>query len=222
MADERLIPPPSPDRPPLKVNVLERARTTATTLAPLFPYVDEGSIVPCISVFRGGPGRRYGRFQHLNSVDEVIVMLDAPAGLVLVGPKLHPVAAPFEDVEDPENSAISLITQRQLFGKPHHEEYRFLCDACDRRLSVARFDATPPARGSAGPPAPFPTLVEGCAAARRHNADEESRRCKHCGHLNEPFPLEAWGWEEYTEQSAVSERARASMQAASADPAAGE
>jgi len=46
---------PSPNRSPLKVNVYEFAKDPATTLAPLFPYFDAGSIVPCLSVFRGGP-----------------------------------------------------------------------------------------------------------------------------------------------------------------------
>jgi len=68
---ENSIPARSPNRSPLKVNVFEFARDAATTLAPLFPYFDTGSIVPGLSVFRGEPGRCYGRFQHFNTVDEV-------------------------------------------------------------------------------------------------------------------------------------------------------
>jgi hypothetical protein len=109
------IPVPASDRTPLKVNVYEFARHSATTLAPLFPYVDAGSIVPCLSVFHGGPGRRYGRFQHFNSVDEVISLFTDPARLVSVGSKLHLVGAPFDDPEDPENMALAVITQRQNF-----------------------------------------------------------------------------------------------------------
>lgn len=210
----RSIPPPDPSRPPLKANVFEMARNTATTLAPLFPYFDEGSIVPCLSVFRGGEGRRYGRFQHFNTVDEVIMMFGTPPGLVFVGPKLHPVGAPFEDVADPNNVAVALITQRQLFATPHREEYRFLCDECDRRLSVSPFDASPAKRGESDDGRPFPTIVEGYAAATRHNSQEENLRCKHCGHQNEPFPIEAWGWGEYAHQSDVAAKARSAMQAA--------
>jgi hypothetical protein len=98
---KKSISAPSPNRSPLKVNVYEFAKDAATTLAPLFPYFDAGSIVPCLSVFRGGPGRRYGRFQHFDTVDEVILMFSNPAGLVSVGPKLHMVAAPFDDPDDP-------------------------------------------------------------------------------------------------------------------------
>lgn len=210
------IAPPDPGRPPLKANVFEYAQNTSTTLAPLFPYFEEGSIVPCVSVFRGGAGRRYGRFQHFNTVDEVIMMFGSPPGMLFVGPKLHPVGAPFENTEDPNNTALALITQRQLVGKPQREEYRFLCDGCDRRLSVWRFDATPPKRGEQPARMAFPTIIEGRSAAERHNEAEEDLTCRHCGHENEPFPLAEWGWNEYAEQTRVAAVAEASINAASA------
>lgn len=213
------IPPPSADRPPRKVNLFEAAKNSATTLAPLFPYLDEGSIVPCVTVQRGGEGRRYGRFQHLNTVDEVIMMFGTPGGLIFVGPKLHPVSTPFDDPEYPFDATIALITQRQLIGKPQREEYRFLCDGCDRRLSVTAFDATPPERGTdRSPDDLFPTLVEGYRAAKAHNADEANLRCRHCGHLNERFPFELWGWDVYAEQGAVAARIRAATIAAASPP----
>ena len=224
---KKSIAAPSPNRSPLKVNVYEFARHAATTLAPLFPYFDAGSIVPCLSVFRGGPGRRYGLFQHFNTVDEVILMFTNPAGLVSVGPKLHMVGAPFDDPEDPENMAIAVITQRQSFDKPHTEEYRFLCEECGRRLFVERFDATPPPRnaeGNGNPPPPFTTVVEGARAAERFNADDKTRHCAHCGHQNAPFPIDEWGWETYVGQSRAADTAKTQMQsmrtAAAATPAA--
>ena len=213
--NKKSIPAPAPDRPPLKVNVFEVARNSATTLAPLFPYVDAGSIVPCVSVFRGGPGRRYGRFQHFNTVDEVILMFTSPAGLVSVGPKLHEVGAPFDDPEDPKNMAIAVITQRQCFDAPHTEEYRFLCEQCGRRLLVERFDATPPKRSGEKEPSeqrPFATVVEGNLAAERFNADESARHCKHCGHQNDVFPIDEWGWGVYAGQSQVADSAKAELE----------
>jgi hypothetical protein len=213
---ELTIPPPTSDRCPLKVNLFDYAKNTATTLAPLFPYLDEGSIVPCITVQRGGPGRRYSRFQHLNTVDEVIMMFGTPGGMLFVGPKLHPVSAPFDDPKYPLDATIALITQRQLIGKPQREEYRFLCDNCDRRLSVAAFDATPQSRdATSDTDALFPTLVEGYRAAKAHNADEANLRCTHCGHMNERFPFETWGWDVYAEQGAVAANIRAATSAAS-------
>ena len=214
--NELTIPPPAPDRAPLKANVFEFAQNSVTTLAALFPYTDAGSIVPCVSVFRGGPGRRYGRFQHFNTVDEVIMLFGGLPGLVRVGPKLHPVSAPFPDAEDPNAGAVALITQRQLIGKPHREEYRFLCDQCDRRLSMHRFDTTPAERSGTNDQAPFVTILEGYEAAVQHNAKQENLVCPHCGHENELFPVEEWGWEGFAHQSEVAANARAQMSAATA------
>src|SRR5215469_828653 len=92
------IPPPTGDKEPLKTNIYRFIQTSVTALAPLFPYFDEGSIVPCSATFRGAPGRRFGRFQHFNTVDEVVVVFGSQnamgvPGLVYVGPKLHLVRA---------------------------------------------------------------------------------------------------------------------------------
>ena len=46
LEDTRRIPPPDPDREPLKVNVYERMAKAASQLMPLFPYDSAGAIVP--------------------------------------------------------------------------------------------------------------------------------------------------------------------------------
>jgi hypothetical protein len=219
---ERTIPRPEPGRPPLKANVYWFVQTATTTLAPLFPYFDEGSIVPCVASFRGAPGKRYGRFQHFNTVDEVVVVfggtgrLAQGAGLVRVGPKLHMVTGPLEDPEDPAAMAISVITQRQSIGKRQREEVRFVCEKCDRRLFVMEFDGTPGKRGTAkgeGPTA-FVTILESYEAARRFNDDEANRKCRHCGHENPPFPIESWAWQVYPSQAEIARCGFAAMAAA--------
>jgi hypothetical protein len=222
---QRAIKKPDPNREPLKANVYRLVQCSPTALVPLFPYVDEGSIVPCAATFSGGPGRRYGRFQHFNTVDEIAVMFGASgqlsrgAGLVRVGPKLHMVQAPMENQEDPANSGVVVITQRQSIGKEQREEYRFVCDKCDRRLFVMEANATPPKRGEQPRNAPFLTIIETSEAARRFNEDETARKCKHCGHQNPPFPSESWGWDVYARQSEVARRAEASLTAACTAPA---
>ncbi|MDB5409974.1 MAG: hypothetical protein JWL84_4886 [Rhodospirillales bacterium] len=227
----RQIPPPSGDREPLKTNIFAFVQNSQSALAPLFPYVDEGAIVPCAATFRGAPGRRFGRFQHFNTVDEVLLVFGAEgalrqaSGLVRVGPKLHMVTAPFEDPEREESVRVVAITQRQLIGKPHREEYRFVCDKCDRRLFVYEVDATPPQRGkqreTLGDYAPFITIAETYEAARRFNADPEARHCKHCGHDNPPFPIESWAWNTHIDQSAIAKIGHDSLTAATAAAARG-
>jgi len=218
MTTERTIPKPDPEREPLKVNVYRFVQNCTTALAPLFPYVDEGSIVPCAATFRGAPGRRYGRFQHFNTVDEVAVMWGGSgaqsraAGLIHVGPKLH-LVAPMEHAENPDDTNVIVITQRQSIGKVQREEVRFICDKCDRRLFVEELDATPAKRGtkpSLGT-APFITIAETYKATQRFNADEAARKCAHCGHQNPPFPIEEWGWGLYVNQSEIAQRGARSI-----------
>lgn len=206
----RTIPTPDPDREPMKANVFAFAQSCPVTLAPMFPYLDEGAIVPCVATFRGAPGKSYGRFQHFNTVDEVAVVWGASGaqrrgvGLIHVGPKLHMVQ-PMETAESPDDTGLIVITQRQAIGKEQREEVRFVCEKCDRRLFLYELDATPAKRGTkqaAGTYA-FKTVLESCEAARRFNADEAARTCKHCGHVNAPFPIDAWAWEIYANQSAI-------------------
>jgi len=218
---QRSIPKPDPEREPMKANVYRLVQASPTALVPLFPYLDEGAIVPCAATFSGGPGKRYGRFQHFNTVDEVAVMFGASgqlsrgSGLVRVGPKLHMVQAPMENSEDPANAGVTVITQRQAIGKEQREEYRFVCEKCDRRLFIHALDATPPKRGTQAPGiAPFITLAGSYEAARLYNADEAGRLCKHCGHQNPPFPLENWAWDFHISQSQLADVGAKSLAAA--------
>lgn len=221
MTTTRTIPKPDPAREPLKVNIFRFVQNCPVTLAPLFPYLDEGSIVPCASTFKGAPGKFYGRFQHFNTVDEVAVMWGASGpqgrgvGLVHVGPKLH-LVQPMEHADNPDDTRIAVITQRQAIGKEQREEIRFICEKCDRRLFVYELDATPPRRGTkpAAGTSAFTTVIESCEAARRFNADEAARKCKHCGHQNAPFPIEAWAWDIYVNQAQIARSGTQSLGAA--------
>ena len=217
---KRTIPPPSGDKEPLKANVYQFVQFTKTALAPMFPYFDEGSIVPCTATFRGGPKVDYSRFQHFNTVDEILLTFGAEGsmrggGLLRVGPRLHMVQSPLADTRKTENLALSVITQRQSVDQPQKEEIRFVCKKCDRRLFVKAYDATPPKRGKQekvlGPHPVFATIPESYRAAKEFNADPDARVCKHCGRKNKLFPIEAWGWEHYVEQAEVSTQAYDAM-----------
>src|SRR5579884_2271475 len=99
----------------------------------MFPYLDPGSMVPCISVqlWGGGPP---GFYVHQNSVDEVYVCWGARdayqvPGLVRVGPKVHGVGRrptpPGETQapsgEQPAGVSMAVITQRQSPAANQHE-----------------------------------------------------------------------------------------------------
>jgi hypothetical protein len=220
---QRTIAKPDPKREPMKVNVYRFVQNCPTALAPLFPYLDEGSIVPCAASFRGGPGKGLGRFQHFNTVDELGLVWGASGkpgrgvGMVYVGAKLHMVQ-PLNPADDPDDSVVVVITQRQKIGEPQREEMRFVCEKCDRRLLMVEIDATPPKRGTgfSGAPLRFETIAMSYEAAKKFNADEAARTCGHCGHVNPPFPLDNWAWGVHVEQSELARKSAASM--ASAKP----
>lgn len=196
---------------PMKVNVYAFMRTLGTTLAPMFPYQDPGSIVPCVSAFRGGPGRSFGVFQHFNTVDEVMVNFGSRGtavrpGMVVAGPQLHQVGVRMSDPDDSEACQISVITQRQAEpGTPQHEHVTFFCTKCQAPLVEHKFSsqATPEVRAkyAAGDYDALETVIESAQAALAYNNEPDAQTCKKCGHVNEPFPLGPWGWDRYLEQS---------------------
>jgi hypothetical protein len=206
------IPPPPPDKEPLKQNAFEFMRGANSTLIPFFPYLDEGAIAPAGTVYYGADPH-FGNFEHYNDVDEVFIVFAARgarfrSGTVRVGPRRHYVGSPFTG-EDPDAMCLVVITQRQSVGKPQREQVIFRCAECRHELINHEFDATPPKRGtqrdSVGPHAPFQTLVEGVTAYESYN---EHLRCPKCGHENAAFPTDRWGNNRYAAQTQVVRWAR--------------
>jgi hypothetical protein len=206
---------PADDKQPLKVNIFEFMQGANSALIPLFPYLDEGAIVPCGTLFDGGPGIFYGSFEHFNDVDEVSITFAAEGsryrpGFVRVGPRQHFVGNPFGPDDDQNAYALIVITQRQLVGRPQKERVIFRCTTCKNELLNHEFDATPAPRGrqraTRGEPAPFTTIIESVATYRTYN--EAHRTCPKCGHVNERFPLELWGVDRYASQNQKVRRGR--------------
>ncbi len=216
------IPPPRDDRPPLKANVFEASRSSTCTLAPLFPYLHAGAIVPTIALFWGRREGDYGHFEHFNTIDEVVIVLGADGavgrartGLVRVNAKTHMVGKFLPDPENPEQFALISITQRQSENAPQREAVWFKCEKCQTDLMRLEFDWQPVAtreqEAALGAYPPLETVVKSSHAAERYNAN---RRCPKCGHDNGPFPLERWGWDRYAAQSTAIRKAQAVLASA--------
>jgi hypothetical protein len=219
-----VIPPPRRDRPPLRANIFAAMQKGNTALMPLFPYLHPGAMVPAGAVLQGGPNRSYGHFFHHNTVDEVVVAFAAngsllQTGQVFVGGRVHGVNSFLKDEKDPASYAVMCITQRQSEGAPQNEAISVQCAKCRREVFRRDFEVTPPA-DALETDYPFPTLVMTLEVFRDYNADAMLRTCGGCGHVNEPFPAAAWGWDVYVSQSekvidgrkslaAVAERAHA-------------
>jgi hypothetical protein len=207
LEDTRRIPPPDPDREPLKANVYERMSKAAAQLMPLFPYDSAGSIVPCGAVLVGGPDMEYGHFFHWNTVNEVVVAYGAnsamlAAGQIMATQQLHGVNSFLRDEKDPEAYAIMVITQHQSAAGDQSEALIARCKGCKAELVRHSYDATPHGLpgydakryGAADDPVrQFATTVGSAEFSDLRNS-EQGRTCAKCGRVNYVFPGELWGW----------------------------
>lgn len=219
---ELSMPPAAADKQPLKCNVYEYARTLVSTLTPMFPYVDEGAMVPTIALFYGQPGGDYGYFEHENTVDEVAIVFGSgattgrgKAGLVRASARSHGVGNLLSEPDSPESFSLVSVTQRQSTGVPQKEAVAFTCAACSTEVYREEFDSTPPRRGmqkdEVGPVGHLHTIYGSARTALNYNADEKNRTCPKCGNVNEPFPLGRWGWDRYRDMTDIIREAHQSL-----------
>lgn len=204
------MPEPKPGKVPLQVNIYKFAQVANSKLAPVFPYHGPGDIVPTAAVMDDEGGADPGYFLHYNSVDEIAMCFGSTggrfrSGQVAVGAREHGVGGRPE----PGIASIMTVTQRQSVGKPQEEAIGFPCTQC--RTEVYRYAF--PVVHNEDPEAvkPLDTIVGSYEAARRYNADPALRDCPSCGHANEPFPHELWGWAGYVRNSTVSESGRRAL-----------
>lgn len=210
--DGREIPPPRADRPPLKTNLLNHMQKGNTALTPLFPYMHAGAFVPAGSLFIGGPGTNYGQFYHHNSVDEIIIAFvtqgaTLPTGQLYCGGRSHGVNGFMKDQTKQGSFALFAVTQRQLEEGEQPEALVLLCEGCRHEYFRTSWDgASPPEAHELDHP--FSGSAALGAPLSRYNEDPALRTCEACGHVHDPFPLDAWGFEAYRRQSEVMGRAK--------------
>jgi hypothetical protein len=207
-----VIPPPRPDRPPLRANLLNVMQKANTTLTPLFPYLHPGAIVPTGALFIGEPGKDYGQLYHHNSVDEVIIAFVAheatlESGQVYNGGRVHGVNSFLKDQTKAGSFALFTVTQRQLEQGAQPEAVSLVCSACRAQVFKCELDgASPPDANELDHPFTTPAVLP--ELLREFNEDPAVRTCSKCGHVNEPFPVRTWGWDLYATQSATMARAK--------------
>lgn len=216
------MPTASADKQPLKCNIYEFARNLVSTLTPMFPYVDEGAIVPTIALFYGEQNGDYGYFEHANTVDEVAIIFGSGgttgrgmAGLVRASARSHPVGKLLNEPDNPKCFSLVSVTQRQSTGAPQKEAVAFTCASCSAKVYHEAFDSTPPKRGSQkselGPVGHLHTIFGSAQAALNYNSNKKNRTCSKCGHVNEPFPIGRWGWDRYRDMTNVVREAQQSL-----------
>ena len=201
-----------PTKRPLHQNVYWVARMANAQLVPIFPYLDPGSIVPCISLFYGGPGTNVGHFVHYNTVDEVVVNFGSvlsyiKPGIARVGVKTHGVGS-FDTADPPEGmGTINVITQRHPIGEAQREAIIFICQACKHEIVKREYDGNPHASPDSSyfrPALPtLATIIESAQTSEEYNARAEGAevKCPKCGAANHVFPSHMWAWEEYRKRT---------------------
>jgi hypothetical protein len=205
------IPLPDGRREPRKVNVYEQMQHANTQLVPLFPYYGPGAIVYSGAIFRGGPGYDVGHFFHDNTVHEVSFVWGASGALIETGrimatPNLHGVNSFLRDPESPESFLLITICQRQS-SDVQTERLVWRCSECHEHLLQHEFSEAPSDEHADRFPG-FPTLNESVEPVARYNRDESIRTCPKCGHVNDPFPMEMWGWAQWARQQRTVNDAR--------------
>jgi hypothetical protein len=165
-------------------------------------------------VLMGGPDMEYGHFFHWNTVNEVAVTYGSnnamlAAGQIFVTQQLHGVNSFLRDEKDPDAFAVIVITQHQSSSGDQSEAVIARCAKCRAELVRIEYDATP--HGLPGYDAKrygtdedavrqFATLAGSVDFVAARNS-EEGRTCAQCGHVNDRFPAERWGWERTVRQT---------------------
>jgi hypothetical protein len=208
------ISPPSGKREPRKVNVYEQMQHANTQLVPLFPYYGPDAFVYSGAIFRGGPGYDVGHFFHDNTVQEVSFVWGSAGALVETGrimatPNLHGVNSFLRDPSSPESFLLIAICQRQT-SEPQTERLVWRCSECHEHLLAHEFSEAPSDDHEDRFPG-FPTINESVEPVERYNTDESIRKCPRCGHLNDPFPIEKWGWDQWARQQRTVNDARVAL-----------
>jgi hypothetical protein len=140
-------------------------------------------------------------------------------GQVFATQKLHGVNSFLKNPHDPASYLVITVTQRQSAGPPQREAIIMRCAKCAEQVARFEYEAPPLAPADArGPDADahpgFITIVKSWETLDAYNADAGQRRCAACGHQNEPFPLERWGWGRYRAQAITVNAARRALDAA--------
>jgi len=199
------------------------SREATAALAPLFPYTEPGSIVPCTTLHELATSGPIGYFIHQNTVQEINISFGTRGGyqspgLAMVGPYRHGVGQK-PGQENLQMMNLSVITQRQAVDVPQHESMALACEKCENVLYEDDYDAHEfPEKLEGQPDRPLigiPTSSSMAVICETFNTDEKLRTCAKCGHVNPPvFPTDYWGFQEYKRRTLIIAKARETMRAA--------
>ncbi len=197
----------------IKVDVFETAIRTVGVLqlVPLFPYVGDGDVVPCLSPTAGRPDVEPYQLFHTNEADETMLCLAAqgatvPTGVIMKLAQKHGVNSFLRDPRDPENFNVVIVTIRMKAGENLQEGISFSCPNCHETIFRRDFNV------KSGPKrkhyAEFYALRHYTEAVKEYNADDANQKCASCGEVAPKYPLHLMGWWQYAENIEIADRGR--------------
>lgn len=221
----RNIPAPTRERESLKVSVYERMSKGNVQLMPLFPYDDAGAMVPCGALMYGGKDRDHGHFFHWNTVSELLISWGSSDGMIATGSLMatqpfHGVNSFLRDQFKEGQFSLVTVTQRQSDEEGQREALTAKCTECKQDLVKFEYAAAPSGAPDYDPEGfgggddefhQFSTQWGMNEFEARRNSDE-GRVCKNCGHVNELFPADKWGFKRIYNQTRVANAAFHALQ----------
>lgn len=211
-ADLKIAPPP-PRKLPIKENIYRVAQGANCQLFPVFPYMGPGDIVVTCSARRSRGGEDLGAFIHENSVDEILIGFGGAGrirtGMARVGARVHGVGG--VTGMDDDSYTVNTITQRQSESGDQPEAVAFNCRECAQQLLRHEFDGSPETAFDPNTLSALPTIMGSATAVEMYNSDVAARTCGNCGCVNDPFPIEHWGWDQYARRFSIVVDARSRL-----------
>jgi hypothetical protein len=182
---------PVADRQPVKVDVFELVirNLGLLQLAPIFPYMHDGAIVPCMTNTTGVKGVTPWHFFHLNEVKETIICMVENGGAMKSGHIMllsdnHGVGPFLRDPNDPTNYYVGLITIRMLADPRQMEGVILRCQKCNDVIYERRFNVKEGPERKHYPEFYALRYYEECW--QEFNGSEAHRTCKKCGTVRPP------------------------------------
>lgn len=207
---------PAPNKHVLKVDLFEETihRLGLLDLRPVFPYFDDGDLVPCLSVCIGDPNVKQFQFFHANTVSESLLCLAADdmmkPGQLMTLAQTHGVNTFLKDAHDPNSFNIMVITIRMNKERIQDEGLLLRCSKCNAIVFERHVDVKEgPVR------AHYPEFhgqAKYTAICEEFNSSEQNRTCPECGHLQDRFPIEQIGWGMYAKNVVAANEGRNVME----------
>ncbi|HTW89666.1 MAG TPA: hypothetical protein VMD75_16840 [Candidatus Binataceae bacterium] len=220
---------PVANREPVKVDVFELVirNLGLLQLNPIFPYLHDGAIVPCMTNTTGVKDVTPWHFFHANDVKETILCMvenggAMKTGMIMVAGDTHGVGPFLRDPHDPSNYYVGLITIRMRPEPEQMEGIVLRCPKCNAIVYERHFNVKQGPQRKYYPE--FHALRYYLECFREFNGSAEKRTCSKCGTVRSPeVASEDFGYVQYARNIEVANRGRESFEemAATLNPEAG-